>query len=143
VTAPAESRHANGRAVRCRKARQGSVRSERSPTTELDDEQELAEIAARSRIRPAALRRDAPVPAVVLVVGGSSSSAPTRSCSRICSRGSILPAPASIPTSRRGREVVGVEMVLLDALASGGLLESFSDSRKVFLDGQPIAYEVV
>src|SRR5207248_7072603 len=29
------------------------------------------------------------------------------------------------------------------ALAPGGLLASFSDSRKVFLDGQPIAYEVV
>ena len=34
-------------------------------------------------------------------------------------------------------------MVLLDALAPAGLLASFSDSRKVFLDGQPIAYEVV
>jgi hypothetical protein len=41
-------------------------------------------------------------------------------------------------TSRRGREVVGVEMVLLDALASGGLLASFFDSRKVFLDGSPM-----
>jgi hypothetical protein len=34
-------------------------------------------------------------------------------------------------------------MVLLDALASGGRIASFSDSRKVFLDGQPMAYEVV
>jgi hypothetical protein len=47
------------------------------------------------------------------------------------------------PLRLRGREVGGVEMVLLDALAPGGLLASFSDSRKVFLDGQPIAYEVV
>ena len=50
---------------------------------------------------------------------------------------------SSFPPRLRGREVGGVEMVLLDALAPGGLLGSFSDSRKVFLDGQPIAYEVV
>jgi hypothetical protein len=34
-------------------------------------------------------------------------------------------------------------MVLLDALAPGGSLASFSDSLEIFLDGQPIAYEVV
>jgi hypothetical protein len=34
-------------------------------------------------------------------------------------------------------------MVLLDALDPGGLLASLSDSRKIFLHGQPIAYEVV
>jgi hypothetical protein len=47
------------------------------------------------------------------------------------------------PPRLRGREVRGVEMVLLDALAPGGGLASFSDPRKVFLDGQPIAQEVV
>jgi hypothetical protein len=35
------------------------------------------------------------------------------------------------------------EMVLLDALVPGGRLTSFSDSRKISLDGQPIAYELV
>lgn len=44
---------------------------------------------------------------------------------------------------RRGREVSAVEMVLLDALAPGRLLASLSDSRKIFLGGQPIAYGVV
>ena len=33
--------------------------------------------------------------------------------------------------------------MLLDALAPGGRLPSFSDPRKIFLDGQPIAHEVV
>lgn len=36
-----------------------------------------------------------------------------------------------------------MKLAALDALAPGGLLASFSDSRKIFLDGQPIAYEVV
>jgi hypothetical protein len=43
----------------------------------------------------------------------------------------------------RGREVGGVEMVLLDALALSGRLASSSDSFEIFLDGQPMAYEVV
>jgi len=45
---------------------------------------------------------------------------------------------AKFPSRPRGREVGGVELVL-PALASGGLLVSFSESRKVFLDGQSMA----
>ena len=64
-------------------------------------------------------------------------------------RGSGQPFRVSMRTASafqprlRARGVGGLEMVLLDALAPSGRLASPSDSFEIFLDGKPMAYEVV
>lgn len=47
------------------------------------------------------------------------------------------------PRSRPGREVGGVEMVLLDALAPGGRVASFSDSLEISRVWPPSEYRIV
>ncbi len=47
------------------------------------------------------------------------------------------------PPRLRGREVGGVEMVLLDALAPGGRLASFSDSLEISRVWPPSGYRIV